>query len=127
MDSNTAVSFDNLDLYFLVEQLFFLAKCSLIIYLQNVVLAFSSISDYLYVYLCFKPRCILFFKFQGLAFLNNYIELRGECQETYYNIARALHQISKLPSLLSCVCVKIIFKMNGDFAAFLSYLYFVVD
>lgn len=31
---------------------------------------------------------------QGLAFLNNYLELRGECQETYYNIARALHQIN---------------------------------
>ncbi|XP_053394671.1 general transcription factor 3C polypeptide 3-like [Mercenaria mercenaria] len=33
---------------------------------------------------------------QGVAFLNNYIELRGECQETYYNLARALHQINLL-------------------------------
>ncbi|XP_048758832.1 general transcription factor 3C polypeptide 3-like isoform X2 [Ostrea edulis] len=30
---------------------------------------------------------------QGLTFLNNYTELRGECQETYYNMGRALHQL----------------------------------
>ncbi|XP_041359520.1 general transcription factor 3C polypeptide 3-like isoform X2 [Gigantopelta aegis] len=30
---------------------------------------------------------------QGLAFLNIYMELRGENQETYYNIGRALHQL----------------------------------
>ncbi|KAL3869972.1 hypothetical protein ACJMK2_042592 [Sinanodonta woodiana] len=30
---------------------------------------------------------------QGLMFLNNYRELRGECQEVYYNIGRALHQL----------------------------------
>ncbi|XP_078318117.1 general transcription factor 3C polypeptide 3-like isoform X1 [Crassostrea virginica] len=30
---------------------------------------------------------------QGLTFLNNYMELRGECQETYYNMGRALHQL----------------------------------
>ncbi|XP_062578498.1 general transcription factor 3C polypeptide 3-like [Saccostrea cucullata] len=30
---------------------------------------------------------------QGLSFLNSYKELRGECQETYYNIGRALHQL----------------------------------
>lgn len=30
---------------------------------------------------------------QGLTFINNYVELRGECQETYYNLGRALHQL----------------------------------
>ncbi|XP_071119203.1 general transcription factor 3C polypeptide 3-like [Haliotis cracherodii] len=30
---------------------------------------------------------------QGLAFLNNYVELRGECQETLYNLGRAMHQL----------------------------------
>ncbi|XP_071165996.1 general transcription factor 3C polypeptide 3-like [Mytilus edulis] len=30
---------------------------------------------------------------QGLAFLNHYLELRGETQEPYYNIGRALHML----------------------------------
>ncbi|XP_072285901.1 general transcription factor 3C polypeptide 3 [Pyxicephalus adspersus] len=30
---------------------------------------------------------------QGFSFLNRYLDLRGPCQETYYNIARALHQM----------------------------------
>ncbi|XP_050402015.1 general transcription factor 3C polypeptide 3 isoform X1 [Patella vulgata] len=30
---------------------------------------------------------------QGISMLNKYIELRGECQETYYNMGRALHQL----------------------------------
>uniref|UniRef100_A0A8C6TJJ2 General transcription factor IIIC, polypeptide 3 n=1 Tax=Neogobius melanostomus TaxID=47308 RepID=A0A8C6TJJ2_9GOBI len=30
---------------------------------------------------------------QGFAFLWRYVELRGECQETMYNIGRALHQV----------------------------------
>ncbi|XP_033737271.1 general transcription factor 3C polypeptide 3-like [Pecten maximus] len=30
---------------------------------------------------------------QGLVFLHNYAELRGECQETNFNIGRALHQL----------------------------------
>ncbi|XP_069128663.1 LOW QUALITY PROTEIN: general transcription factor 3C polypeptide 3-like [Argopecten irradians] len=30
---------------------------------------------------------------QGLVFLHNYSELRGECQETNFNIGRALHQL----------------------------------
>lgn len=30
---------------------------------------------------------------QGLTFINNYMELRGECQEIYYNLGRALHQL----------------------------------
>lgn len=28
--------------------------------------------------------------------MNNYTELRGECQETYYNMGRALHQLGKI-------------------------------
>nr|KAJ3421839.1 transcription factor TFIIIC subunit tfc4 [Polyrhizophydium stewartii] len=32
---------------------------------------------------------------QGFAFLYQYAELRGECPETNYNIARAFHQIGK--------------------------------
>ncbi|KAL4236009.1 General transcription factor IIIC [Mactra antiquata] len=31
---------------------------------------------------------------QGIVFLHNYLELRGRCQESYYNIGRALHQIN---------------------------------
>ena len=30
---------------------------------------------------------------QGCAFLNQYLEMRGECQETWYNVGRALHQL----------------------------------
>ncbi|ESP05339.1 hypothetical protein LOTGIDRAFT_208362 [Lottia gigantea] len=30
---------------------------------------------------------------QGISMLNKYVELRGECQETYYNMGRALHQL----------------------------------
>ncbi|ELU03270.1 hypothetical protein CAPTEDRAFT_162722 [Capitella teleta] len=33
---------------------------------------------------------------QGCAFLNQYMELRGECQESYYNLGRAMHQLSLL-------------------------------
>lgn len=30
---------------------------------------------------------------QAIAFLGRYVELRGECQESFFNIARALHQL----------------------------------
>ncbi|KAM5146923.1 general transcription factor 3C polypeptide 3 [Mantella aurantiaca] len=30
---------------------------------------------------------------QGFSFLNRYLDLRGTCQETFYNIGRALHQM----------------------------------
>ncbi|XP_075040863.1 general transcription factor 3C polypeptide 3 [Mixophyes fleayi] len=30
---------------------------------------------------------------QGFSFLNQYLDLRGPCQETYYNLGRALHQM----------------------------------
>ncbi|XP_073498435.1 general transcription factor 3C polypeptide 3 [Phyllobates terribilis] len=30
---------------------------------------------------------------QGFSFLNKYIDLRGSCQETFYNLGRALHQM----------------------------------
>ncbi|CAI9728915.1 general transcription factor 3C polypeptide 3-like [Octopus vulgaris] len=30
---------------------------------------------------------------QGLSFVNAYTELRGECQETLYNVGRAMHQL----------------------------------
>ncbi|XP_068104218.1 general transcription factor 3C polypeptide 3 isoform X2 [Hyperolius riggenbachi] len=30
---------------------------------------------------------------QGFSFLSQYLDLRGPCQETYYNIGRALHQM----------------------------------
>ena len=32
---------------------------------------------------------------QACAFLNQYLELRGECQESYYNLGRAMHQLGK--------------------------------
>lgn len=31
--------------------------------------------------------------FQGFSFLWRYVELRGECQESMYNLGRALHQM----------------------------------
>ncbi|XP_014674823.1 PREDICTED: general transcription factor 3C polypeptide 3-like isoform X2 [Priapulus caudatus] len=33
---------------------------------------------------------------QGCSFLNQYVELRGECQETFYNLGRAMHQLGLL-------------------------------
>ena len=30
---------------------------------------------------------------QGFSFLWRYVELRGECQESMYNLGRALHQV----------------------------------
>ncbi|KAK2171464.1 hypothetical protein NP493_1062g00073 [Ridgeia piscesae] len=33
---------------------------------------------------------------QACAFLNQYLELRGECQESLYNVGRAMHQIGLL-------------------------------
>ena len=30
---------------------------------------------------------------QACSFLNQYLELRGECQESYYNLGRAMHQL----------------------------------
>ena len=41
----------------------------------------------------FYIKCILF---QGLGFLNHYLELRGETQESYYNLGRALHLLGML-------------------------------
>ncbi|XP_067931437.1 general transcription factor 3C polypeptide 3-like isoform X2 [Watersipora subatra] len=31
---------------------------------------------------------------QGICFLDRYLKLRGECQETFYNLGRAMHQLS---------------------------------
>lgn len=33
---------------------------------------------------------------QAIAFLGRYVELRGECQEAFFNMARALHQLGLL-------------------------------
>ena len=35
---------------------------------------------------------------QGCAFLNQYLELRGECQESFFNLGRAVHQLGLLPA-----------------------------
>lgn len=37
---------------------------------------------------------------QACAFLNTYKELRGECQEVYYNLGRTMHQLNILPAAL---------------------------
>ncbi|KFM61204.1 General transcription factor 3C polypeptide 3, partial [Stegodyphus mimosarum] len=34
-----------------------------------------------------------FLALQGFVFLTHYLKLKGECQEAYYNIGRALHQL----------------------------------
>jgi len=35
---------------------------------------------------------------QACAFLNQYLKLRGPCQESYYNLGRAMHQLGLLPA-----------------------------
>lgn len=37
---------------------------------------------------------------QGCAFLNQYLELRGECQEAYFNLGRAMHQLGLYSSAI---------------------------
>ena len=37
---------------------------------------------------------------QASAFLQNYAKLRGHCQETYYNLGRAMHQLGILPAAM---------------------------
>ncbi|XP_076043588.1 general transcription factor 3C polypeptide 3 isoform X2 [Oratosquilla oratoria] len=37
---------------------------------------------------------------QACAFLNTYVELRGECQESFYNLGRAMHQLNLLPQAI---------------------------
>ena len=37
---------------------------------------------------------------QACAFLNTYVKLRGKCQESYYNLGRAMHQLGILPAAL---------------------------
>merc|ERR1711997_916192 len=37
---------------------------------------------------------------QACAFLNTYVKLRGQCQETFYNLGRAMHQLGLLPAAL---------------------------
>ncbi|KAK4321495.1 hypothetical protein Pmani_007691 [Petrolisthes manimaculis] len=37
---------------------------------------------------------------QALAFLNTYVEMRGECQESMYNLGRAHHQLNLLPQAI---------------------------
>ena len=44
-----------------------------------------------------KPLC---FFLQACAFLNTYLHLRGRCQESYYNLGRAMHQLGLLPAAL---------------------------
>lgn len=38
--------------------------------------------------------------FQATAFLQHYLKLRGECQESYYNLGRAHHQLGILPAAI---------------------------
>lgn len=33
---------------------------------------------------------------QGFSFLHRYLDLRGPCQETFYNLGRGLHQLGLL-------------------------------
>ena len=35
------------------------------------------------------------FVLQGISFLNSYLNLRGKCQEAYYNLGRAMHQLGQ--------------------------------
>lgn len=37
---------------------------------------------------------------QSCAFLHKYLQLRGVCQESYYNLGRAMHQLGLLPAAL---------------------------
>ena len=37
---------------------------------------------------------------QASSFLNTYLEQRGECQESFYNLGRAMHQLNLLPQAI---------------------------
>ena len=37
---------------------------------------------------------------QACAFMNTYVRLRGECQECWYNLGRAMHQLGLLPAAI---------------------------
>ncbi len=37
---------------------------------------------------------------QGCAFLQAYLKLRGPCQEAYYNLGRAMHQLGIMPAAM---------------------------
>ena len=37
---------------------------------------------------------------QGCAFLQNYLKMRGPCQESYYNLGRAMQQLGILPAAI---------------------------
>lgn len=37
---------------------------------------------------------------QACAFLNTYVDMRGECQESMYNLGRAFHQLNLLPQAI---------------------------
>ncbi|KAK7489499.1 hypothetical protein BaRGS_00019298 [Batillaria attramentaria] len=49
-----------------------------------------------YIHLCGQKFAVRkhWLAIQGFAFLNSYLQLRGECQESYYNLGRAMHQLN---------------------------------
>lgn len=70
-----------------------------------VAITFLSLSCQRYVsskYLCL---------FQMIAFLHTYLELRGTCQETMYNIGRAFHQMNMLDKAV--IFYKRVLSMDG--------------
>lgn len=63
---------------------------------NDALIAFCLVITYLSLscqkYVSSKYMCL----FQMFAFLHTYLELRGDCQETMYNIGRVYHQINML-------------------------------
>lgn len=63
---------------------------------NDALIAFHLVITYLSLscqkYVSSKYLCM----FQMLAFLHTYLELRGNCQEAFYNIGRVFHQVNML-------------------------------
>ena len=55
---------------------------------------------FIFVCLFICSQLFVYFAFtnllQGCAFLHTYLKLRGPCQEAYYNLGRAMHQLGIL-------------------------------
>ena len=57
----------------------------------QIVFFFFCVCLYVYV-----VSCLFTLLLQGCAFLHTYLKLRGPCQEAYYNLGRAMHQLGIL-------------------------------
>ena len=68
--------------------------------LYNYVCAYAWINVYLFV-------------LQGISFLNSYLNLRGKCQEAYYNLGRAMHQMGQFCQALHALSGSLTLRSLG--------------